>query len=108
MEFNKTSTAFGTIVLDKAQIDPGRVVKVELAASGLLKNKADDTKTIAYAINAGGTAFVSQEYTAAGQSTPLTIDITKQAWDQAYAGEYSDTVTFTISYVEASGAAANP
>ncbi|HJB47199.1 MAG TPA: hypothetical protein H9713_10915 [Candidatus Mediterraneibacter surreyensis] len=108
VEFNKTSTAFGTIVLDKAQIDPGRVVKVELAASGLLKNKADDTKTIAYAINAGGTAFVSQEYTAAGQSTPLTIDITKQAWDQAYAGEYSDTVTFTISYVEASGAAANP
>lgn len=54
VEFNKTSTAFGTIVLDKAQIDPGRVVKVELAASGLLKNKADDTKTIAYAINAGG------------------------------------------------------
>lgn len=108
VEFNKTSTAFGTISLDKAQIDPGRAVKVELTASGLLKNKDDDTKTIDYAINAGGTAFKSREYTTAGQSTPLTIDITKQAWDQAYAGEYSDTVTFTISYVEASGAAVNP
>ena len=108
VEFNKTSTTFGTISLDEAQIDPGYVVKVELTASGLLKNKADTTKTIAYAINAGGTAFRSQEYTAAGQNTPLTIDITQQAWDQAYAGEYADTVTFTISYAEASGTSINP
>ena len=37
VEFNKTSTVFGTISLDKAQIDPGRAVKVGLTASGLLK-----------------------------------------------------------------------
>lgn len=104
VEFNETSTTFGTISLDKAQIDPGYAVKVDLTASKILKNKADTSKTIAYAINAGGTAFTSQEYTAAGQSTPLTIDITQEAWDQAYAGDYSDTVTFTISYGPAAGA----
>ena len=108
VEFNKTSTAFGTISLDEAQIDPGYAVKVELTASGLLKNKADNTKTIAYAINAGGAVFRSREYTTAGQSTPLTIDITRQAWNQAYAGDYSDTVTFTISYGQVSGKAVNP
>ena len=107
VEFNKTSAAFGTISLDEARIDPGYAVKVELTASGLLKNKADDTRTIAYAINANGAAFESQEYTAAGQSTPLTIDITQEAWNQAYAGEYSDTLTFTISYGRASSGMAS-
>lgn len=106
--FDKTSTTFGTISLDQAQIDPGYAVKVKLNASGLLKNAADTSKTIAYAINAGGAAFSSQEYTAAGQSTELTIDITREAWDKASAGDYSDTVTFTISYEEASGTAAAP
>lgn len=107
VEFDKTSTTFGTISLDEARIDPGYAVKVELTASGLLKNKADTTKTIAYAINTGGTAFRSREYTAAGQNTPLTIDITQDAWNQAYAGEYSDTLTFTISYDRASSGTAS-
>lgn len=98
--FNATSTSFGSIKLDAAQLDPGYAVKVELSASNTLKNKADADKTIAYTIKDGNGVFTSAEYLTAGDSTALTIDITQAAWDAAYAGEYSDTVTFTVSYVE--------
>ena len=97
--FNMLSTSFGAVTLTAAQIDPGYAVKVVLTASGKLKNQADNTKTIAYTIkNANGT-FTSAQYTTAGQETPLTIDITQAAWNAAFAGSYSDTVTFTVSYI---------
>ena len=97
--FNTLSTSFGSVKLEAAQIDPGYAVKVELNASGLLKNGADNTKTIAYAINDANGAFTSAQYTTAGEQTPLTIDITQEAWNAAFAGSYSDTVTFTVSYI---------
>ena len=40
--------------------------------------------------------------TKAGEETPLTIVIKKEDWKKAVAGQYSDTVTFTISYVDKS------
>ena len=33
-----------------------------------------------------------------GDKTELSIHITANDWNAAYAGEYSDTVTFTVSY----------
>ena len=98
VKFNATSTKFGTIKLAAAQIDPGYAIKVTLTASGTLKNEVDATKTIAYAVNSQGEAFESAKYQNQGDSTDLTIDITQVAWDAAYAGNYSDTVKFTISY----------
>lgn len=98
--FNETSATFGTVKLDAAQIDPGYAVQVALTASGTLKNQADNTKTIAYTVNdANGDAFTVGTYTTAGEQTPLTIDITQAAWNAAFAGTYSDTVTFTVSYI---------
>lgn len=99
VKFNETSTDFGSVKLDAAQIDPGYVVRVALNAGGTLKNAADSSKTIAYAVNDENGAFTSADYDTAGQETPLTIDITQEAWNTAYAGDYSDTVTFTVSYV---------
>lgn len=96
--FNETSTDFGTIELTDAQLDPEYAVTVTLSASGTLKNQADKTKTIAYAVNSEDGAFSSAKYQNKGDSTALTIDITQAAWDAAYAGDYSDIVTFTISY----------
>lgn len=96
--FNETSTKFGTIELTGAQLDPEYAVTVTLTASGTLKNEADQTKTIAYAVNSDDGAFESAAYQKEGESTDLTIDITQEAWDAAYAGDYSDIVTFTISY----------
>lgn len=98
--FNTLSTSFGAVTLTAAQIDPGYAVKVELNASGTLKNQADATKTIAYTVNdANGDAFTVGTYTTAGDKTDLTIDITQAAWNAAFAGRYSDTVTFTVSYI---------
>ena len=98
--FNTLSTSFSAVTLTAAQIDPGYAVKVELNASGTLKNQADNTKTIAYAVNdANGDAFTVGTYTTAGDKTDLTIDITQAAWNAAFAGQYSDTVTFTVSYI---------
>lgn len=97
--FNTLSTSFGSVKLTAAQIDPGYAVKVELTASGTLKNQADASKTIAYTIKDADGAFTSAQYTTAGQETPLTINITQAAWNAAFAGQYSDTVTFTVSYI---------
>lgn len=97
--FNTLSTSFGSVKLTAAQIDPGYAVKVELTASGTLKNQADSTKTIAYTIKDANGAFTSAQYTTAGDKTDLTIDITQAAWNAAFAGQYSDTVTFTVSYI---------
>lgn len=98
--FNALSTSFGSVKLETAQIDPGYAVKVELNASGTLKKQADATKTIAYAINDANGPFTSAQYTTAGDKTDLTIDIAQDAWNAAFAGQYSDTVTFTVSYVK--------
>ncbi len=100
VQFNQTSTRFGTIKLTAAQINPGYAVEVTLSASGELKNAADKTRTIAYTVNSGDGVFSSKEYQKEGESTDLTIDITQAAWNAAYAGDYSDIVTFTISYGE--------
>lgn len=51
---------------------------------------------------AGAGPFTSAQYTKAGEETPLTIAIKKEDWKKAVAGEYADTVTFTISYVDKS------
>lgn len=97
--FNTLSTSFGSVKLTAAQLDPGYAVRVTLSASGTLKNQADRTKTIAYTIKNASGAFTNAQYTTAGQETPLTINITQAAWNAAFAGQYSDTVTFIVSYI---------
>lgn len=62
VQFNQTSTRFGTIKLTAAQINPGYAVEVTLSASGELKNTADKTRTIAYTVNSGDGVFSSKEY----------------------------------------------
>ena len=72
-----------------------------------MENKADEEKTLAYTIFEGTSdavtekVFTSAEYTAVGDKTDLTINITAEDWQTAYAGEYSDTVTFNVEYTDA-------
>lgn len=103
VNFNSTSTDFGAVSLDSAQIAPDKAVKVELNASGTLKNSGDNAKTIAYTINNKdvGAEFTEATYKVQGENTDLTIDIAQTEWDAAFAGDYSDTVSFNISYVDA-------
>lgn len=98
VKFNDENTSFGEIKLTAAQLDPDKSVKVALSASGTLKNSKDNRETLAYQIQDGTTAFTSATYKTAGQSTALTIHIAQDDWNAAFAGDYADTVTFTISY----------
>ena len=97
--FNATETAFGAIEVTAAQIHPDKCIKVALASDGKLENNIDATKIIPYAIkDSTGAAFTSATYLSEGDKTELSIHITADDWNAAYAGEYSDTVTFTITY----------
>lgn len=97
--FNATETAFGTIEVTASQIHPDKCIKVALATDNELNNAIDNTKVIPYAIkDSEGAAFASATYLTEGDKTELSIHITADDWNAAYAGDYSDTVTFTVSY----------
>ena len=97
--FNATETAFGTIEVIASQIHPDKCIKVALTSDGELNNAIDNTKVIPYEIqDSEGTAFTFATYLTEGDKTELSIHITADDWNAAYAGEYSDTVTFTVSY----------
>ena len=99
VQFNATETAFGAIEVETAQIHPDKCIKVALASDGKLENSIDATKVIPYTIkDSEGAAFTSATYLTEGDKTELSIHITANDWNAAYAGEYSDTVTFTVSY----------
>ena len=101
VQFNATETAFGTIEVTASQIHPDKCIKVELTSDGKLENSVDATKVIPYAIkDSTGAAFTSATYLTEGDKTELSIHITANDWNAAYAGDYSDTVTFTVSYVD--------
>ena len=97
--FNATETAFGAIEVTASQIHPDKCIKVALTTDGKLENSIDPTKVIPYVIkDSEGTAFTAAAYLTEGDKTELSIHITADDWNAAYAGEYSDTVTFTVSY----------
>ena len=99
VQFNATETAFGTIEVTAAQIHPDKCIKVALTTDNELNNAIDNTKVIPYAIkDSEGAAFTSATYLTEGDKTELSIHITADDWNAAYAGDYSDTVTFTVSY----------
>ena len=99
VDFNATETAFGAIEVTASQIHPDKCIKVELTSDGKLENSIDATKVIPYAIkDSEGAAFTSATYLTEGDKTELSIHITANDWNAAYAGDYSDTVTFTITY----------
>lgn len=106
MRFNETEVPYGNIVVEQAQIDDGKCIQVSLLSDLTLKNSSNENAVIPYQIltgdEAGSHPFTSAQYTKAGEETPLTIAIKKEDWKKAAAGEYADTVTFTISYVDKS------
>lgn len=104
--YNVLDTDFGKVELTRAQLEPGKCVKVSLLTDSLLENNEDAEKVLPFGIrkgtaeNGGGQAFTSERYTSAGEFTDLTIHIEQDDWNRAYAGEYADTVTFQIQYTD--------
>ena len=117
VKFHDLTTDFGSVELTKAQLDPGKVVKVTVDSDGELNNAADEKKVIPYTVmaqyasGAEGEVFVpfktseqSLEMDTEGQKFALSIEIGEEDWNKAYAGEYSDTVTFNVEYTDAAPA----
>ena len=99
VNFNATETAFGTIEVTASQIHPDKQIRVTMTTDGELNNTIDTTKVIPYVIkDASGAAFTTATYLTEGDKTVLSIHITADDWNAAYAGDYTDTVTFTVSY----------
>ena len=99
VDFNATETAFGAIEVAASQIHPDKQIRVTLTTDGELNNTIDTTKVIPYVIkDAAGAAFTTGTYLTEGDKTVLSIHITEEDWNAAYAGDYTDTVTFTVSY----------
>lgn len=96
IERGEQSVKLGSVSLDNARLEPDKNVNVSV--SGKLKNSKDESKTIAYKIMDGNKEFSTATYAESGNSTNLTLSIDKSEWDKAYAGSYSDTLVFTISY----------
>ena len=96
--FNTTKTNFGAITVTNAQIHPDKCIKVTLETDGKLENSIDNSKVLPYVIKDNRGTFTSSTYLKAGDKTELSIHITADDWKKAYAGDYSDTVTFTVSY----------
>ena len=102
--FNALSTEFGSVTLESARLAPNKAVQVTVTSDYNLNNSIDDTVVIPYSLNTAEEA-VDADFAAmflnAGEKVDLTINITQADWDAAAAGDYSDTVTFNISYVDA-------
>ena len=114
VKFHDLTTDFGKVELTKAQLDPEKVVKVTVNSDGELNNAADDKKVIPYTVmaqyasGAEGEVYVpfnvkGNDLTSdtTGQAFAMEIQITEDDWNKAYAGSYSDTVTFNVSYEDA-------
>ena len=119
--FNDTLTDFGRVELTQARLDPGKQVVVSVDTDGELNNAEDDTKIIPYMVTAQyATGAVGGEYMpfdvndsdltfdTAGQAFAMTIEITKEDWNKAYAGSYGDTVLFNVSYEDVPAGEAEP
>ena len=109
--FNDLTTDFGSVELTQARLDPNKQVVVTVDTDGELNNAADAEKVIPYTVMAQyATGEEGEEYVpfdvsgndltfdTAGQAFAMTIEISEDDWNQAYAGSYSDTVTFNVSY----------
>lgn len=114
VKFHDLTTDFGKVELTKAQLDPGKVVKVTVNSDGELNNAADASKVIPYMVTAQYATGAEDEvyvpfnvkgsdltFDTAGQAFAMEIQITEDDWNKAYAGSYSDTVTFNVSYEDA-------
>lgn len=96
--FNKADTELtGTLHLSAAQLHPGHSVTISATANKLV-NQADTTKTIPFTLYANNNPFDSAEFTDTAKKVQLSVHIDQTAWNTAPAGNYTGSVTFTISY----------
>lgn len=101
--FDQESNPIGSITYKEGNLEPDAYVTVALTEKTALANLSDARYTIPYEIRSEGSAFsqvVYEEDTAPQTGTPLTAYISKKSWEEAKAGKYTATLTFTITYTD--------
>ena len=100
LKFGAESTALGSVSASSVRLAPNAAVVVTMNASCVLTTE-DGLGSIPYSICADGEEIDAEKYQMTffedGESDALSVAITKEAWDNAAAGSYSDTITFGIS-----------
>ena len=91
-------TEIGRVYADVMKIEKGKAVYVEVDSQKAynLVNTANAAYGIAYAL-AGADAICFNRVNDPTQF-PLNALIEQKTWDAAYAGDYEDTLLFTITY----------
>ena len=96
--FGSLDTEIGRVYADVMKIEKGKAVYVEVDSQKAynLVNTANAAYGIAYAL-AGADAICFNRVNDPTQF-PLNALIEQKTWDAAYAGDYEDTLLFTITY----------
>ena len=107
MRFNETETSYGNIVVEQAQIEDGKCIQVSLLSDLNLKNSNNSKAVIPLSdfwrrMRREAGHLHQRSIQKPGKRHLLLSRLKKEDWKKAAAGEYADTVTFTISYVDKS------
>lgn len=95
--FNTADTPFN-IEVTKAILDPKGKITVTTTAAGEMKNASDENSKLAYTMKDDQDSdFNKIEFTTV-ESKTCKVHIEQTAWDEATAGNYSGTTTFTVAY----------
>lgn len=100
-EYDVEDNTIGDIVYASGNLEPNAKVTVELTGASDFTNDKDSNSKIPYSIESNGTVFTAADFpenTADGTKVPLSVKITKSDWAEAKAGQYTATLTFTVTY----------
>ena len=90
IEPNATSTA---LTVQLTEVANAESITVETAASGSMTNGSDGT--IAFTVSSNELSF--SNFSSLPSPKMMNINITAEEWQQAPAGDYTGTMSFTIS-----------
>ena len=90
--FNALSTDFGSVTLESARLAPNKAVQVTITYDNDLNNSGDTTAVIPYVLKDNSEITVNADH---------AVTFFRAGEKVAAAGDYSDTVTFNIAYVDA-------
>ena len=97
--FQESAASMGNIVIDEAQIEDGKCIRVSVNATGKLTGQDQVAGFLAYQILAEDQPFTYADYTTAGEAQELFVQMKEDDWKTAPAGTYTDSVAFQIAYV---------
>lgn len=95
--YGAESTNLGNVTLVESHLADGKIVAVSVSSLNNWFMKTTQNDTLAYVLKTDGAAYTGSEFEDTNDTDALTVDIAKEAWVSAAAGEYADTITFTIA-----------